>query len=340
MPRLRKRANALGSEPVVRKAILLVGGRGTRLAPLTDKTPKPMLHIAGAPVTEHQIRKAAAAGVTEIVLATSYLADVFRPHFGDGADFGVRIHYSFESTPLGTGGAIAMGASQLSLTKDESVYIFNGDVLSGHDLRAQAELHQREDAEITLYLTKVEDARAYGCVPIDGSGAVIDFLEKMENPIADTINAGCYIFRASAFDRIPPAQVTSVERETFPGALRAGARIFGYVDRRYWIDMGTPQSLIRASRDLILNPALSPATRPVIDGAIIEADCQIDKSARISGGSYLQTEVRVEGGAEISGSIIGSGAEIEAGVRIVDSYIAPKTRVVSGSNISGEIFGF
>lgn len=299
-----------------------------------------MLRIAGAPVTEHQIRKAAAAGVTEIVLATSYLADVFRPHFGDGSKFGVRIHYSFESTPLGTGGAIAMGASHLSLTEDESVYIFNGDVLSAHDLLAQAALHQSKNAEITLYLTKVEDARPYGCVPIDDTGAVVDFLEKMANPITNTINAGCYIFRAGSFDRIPRDQVTSVERETFPSALRTGARIYGYVDPRYWIDMGTPQSLLRASRDLILDPELSPATGPVVDGAIIEADCQINQGALISGGSYLQTGVRVADGVEISGSIIGSGATIEAGVRIVDSYIAPRTRVVPGSKISGEIFGF
>ena len=340
MIRSRKRAVDLGSKPEITKAILLVGGRGTRLAPLTDSTPKPMLRIAGAPVTEHQIRKAAAAGVTEIALATSYLAEIFQPHFGDGAKYGVRIHYSFEDTPLGTGGAIAMGASLLSLAPDESVYIFNGDVISGHDLRAQAALHERERAEMTLYLTRVEDARAYGCVPIDGSGAVLNFLEKMDNPIADTINAGCYIFRAPAFDRIPSGVVTSVERETFPDALKSGARIFGYVDPSYWIDMGTPQSLLRASRDLVLNVALSAATGKVVGGAIIEADCKVDSGAQVGGGSYLQEGVSVGDGAEIYGSIIGVGAVIEGGATVIDSYIAPKTRVISGSKIAGEIFGF
>lgn len=330
----------MGSNQGITKAILLVGGRGTRLAPITDTQPKPMLRIAGAPVTEHQIRKAAAAGVTEIVLATSYLSEIFRPYFGDGEKFGVRIHYSIEETPLGTGGAIAMAGSKLQLAPDESVYIFNGDVLSGHDLRAQAALHERERAEITLYLTMVEDARAYGCVPVDGAGAVLDFLEKMDNPIAKTINAGCYIFRAPAFARIAQNQVISVERDIFPSALRAGARIFGYVDTSYWIDMGTPQSLIRASKDLILNPGLSPATGSVEGGAIFDSDCQIDQGARVGGGSYLEGRVSVGDGAEISGSIIGAGAIIEGGARVIDSYIAPKTRVISGSKITGEIFGF
>jgi mannose-1-phosphate guanylyltransferase len=121
----------------INKAILLVGGRGTRLAPLTNATPKPMLKIAGAPVTEHQILRAREAGVQEIVLATSYLAEVFQPHFGDGEKFGVRITYAFETEPLGTGGAIANAASELNLSPGESIYIFNGDVLSQHSLAEQ-----------------------------------------------------------------------------------------------------------------------------------------------------------------------------------------------------------
>jgi mannose-1-phosphate guanylyltransferase len=185
------------------KAILLVGGKGTRLAPLTNNTPKPMLKVAGKPVTEHQIIKARDAGITELVLATSYLAEVFEPYFGDGSKFGISITYAIEKEPLGTGGAIANAAQNLTLRDGESVVIFNGDVLSGHDLRAQIALHQRMDADVTLYLTKVADPRAYGCVPIDDTSRVTAFLEKMDNPIADTINAGCYIFRTSALAQIP-----------------------------------------------------------------------------------------------------------------------------------------
>ncbi len=179
------------SKPAITKAILLVGGKGTRLAPLTDATPKPMLKVAGKPVTEHQIVKAREAGITHLVLATSYLAEVFEPYFGDGSRFGISITYAVEREPLGTGGAIANAADQLEISHNESILIFNGDVLSGHDLKAQIALHQKENADVTLYLTRVKDPRAYGCVPLNSEGRVLEFLEKMENPIADTINAGC-----------------------------------------------------------------------------------------------------------------------------------------------------
>jgi len=299
-----------------------------------------MLRIAGAPVTEHQIRKAQAAGITEIVLATSYLSDVFRPHFGDGERFGVKIKYSHEEVALGTAGAIAMGAAQLELEPGESVFIFNGDVLSAHDLQTQRQLHLEREADVTLHLTKVSDARAYGCVPIDSDGRVHEFLEKMENPKADTINAGCYIFGANALAAIPSGVVTSVERDTFPKLLAAGARVFGYEDSRYWIDMGTPNSMIKASRDLILRPELSLAVPGVTGAALIESGGEISSTAEITGGSYLESGVSVGENATISGSIVGAGAQIEAEVLIEDSYIAAGTRVISGSRISGEVFGF
>ncbi len=145
----------------ITKAILLVGGKGTRLMPLTTNTPKPMLKIAGAPVTEHQIVKAREAGINEIVLATSYLADVFEPHFGDGSRFGISIKYAFENEPLGTGGAISNAAQHLDLSSEESFFIFNGDVLSSHDLQAQSDLHFSSKAQVTLHLVEVDDARAY-----------------------------------------------------------------------------------------------------------------------------------------------------------------------------------
>jgi mannose-1-phosphate guanylyltransferase len=173
-------------------AILLVGGFGTRLMPLTRNTPKPMLTVAGIPVTEHQLLMAKAAGITEIVLATSYLSDVFTPYFGDGSKWGMSIKYAVEKEPLGTGGAIA-NAAQL-LDTQESIVILNGDVLSSHDLAEQIRQHEAHDADVTLHLTQVEDARAFGCVPTDAQGRVTAFLEKMDNPVTNQINAGCYVF--------------------------------------------------------------------------------------------------------------------------------------------------
>ena len=197
--------------------ILLVGGRGTRLAPITSEIPKPMLPIAGKPVTEHQILAAKKAGIHTLVLATSYLAEVFTPYFGDGSQWDMKILYAVEKEPLGTGGAIR-NAAQL-LGRDEEIVIFNGDVLSRHSIADQLAFHQQHKADVTLHLIKVDDARAFGCVPIDSEGRVTAFLEKMENPVTNLINAGCYIFSPEVIDRIPLNTVVSVERETFP-ALR------------------------------------------------------------------------------------------------------------------------
>jgi mannose-1-phosphate guanylyltransferase len=324
----------------ISKAILLVGGKGTRLMPLTTNTPKPMLRIAGAPVTEHQIVKAREAGISEIVLATSYFAEVFEPYFGDGSRFGIKIKYAYETEPLGTGGAIANAAQLLELGEDESLFIFNGDVLSSHDLTAQSELHFKSSAEVTLHLVEVADARAYGCVPIGADSKVLQFLEKMDNPIANTINAGCYIFSRRALDQIPMGAVVSVERQTFPSLLDAGKKIFGYVDGGYWIDMGTPESMIRASRDLISNPALSKATPEVINHTLLMEEVQIDTSSRVGEGSYLETGVVIEANSIVNGSIIGEKAYVERDVMIENSYIAPGSRVRSGSKLRGEIFGF
>lgn len=324
---------------MVTKGILLVGGKGTRLAPLTNNTPKPMLRVAGKPVTEHQIVKARNSGITELVLATSYLAEVFEPYFGDGSRFGISITYAVEEVPLGTGGAIANAASKLDLADDESVVIFNGDVLSGHNLSDQISLHTKSNSDVTLYLTKVQDPRAYGCVPIDQTGRVQSFLEKMENPIADTINAGCYVFRNRAIRQIPNGQVVSVERDTFPRLLSESFNLFGYLDSNYWIDMGTPHSFIKASKDLILKPELSAATSWVVEGRIIGSNVQIHPTARIEEGSTIEDGAKILEGCEIYGSMISNSVTIGAGSEVRDSYIAPGREIPPRSKLIGQIIG-
>ncbi len=322
---------------MINKAILLVGGRGTRLAELTKNTPKPMLKVAGAPVTEHQIARAQAAGVTEIVLATSYLAEVFEPYFGDGSKFGISIKYAIEEQPLGTGGAISNAAKALNLAKDESVFIFNGDVLSGHDLKAQAQFHESKGADVTLHLVRVEDARAYGCVPLDLDGKVLEFLEKMDQPKVNTINAGCYIFNRRAIMQIPQDSVVSVERQTFPELLKSKGALYGYVDDSYWIDMGTPASYIKASKDLISNSAISPATRGVVDGVMIAKDAAVDATAIISDGSAIESGAVIGSNCQIKGSIISAGASIGNGSIIDNCYIAPNVSIASDEKIFEKI---
>ena len=296
-------------------AILLVGGFGTRLMPLTKNTPKPMLTVAGIPVTEHQIAMAKSAGITEIVLATSYLSEVFTPYFGDGSKWGIKIKYAVEKEPLGTGGAIR-NAAQL-LDTHESVVVLNGDVLSSHNLTEQILQHESHDADITLHLTQVEDARAFGCVPTDSDGRVTAFLEKMENPVTNQINAGCYVFNPRVISAIPLDTVVSVERQTFPQLVASGAKVFGYVESAYWLDIGTPRALLKASIDIVKRSGDFLA----MPGA------RIDPTAVITGGSCIGINSTVGAGAVIDGSIVEAGCVIGSNSRITDSFVADGAKV-------------
>jgi mannose-1-phosphate guanylyltransferase len=319
-------------------AILLVGGMGTRLMPLTSKTPKPMLQVAGVPFTEHQIRKAAKAGITEIVLATSYKAELFEPYFGDGAKFGIKIKYAVEESALGTGGGIRNAAALLD--DCDQVVIFNGDVLSGHDLAAQIQSHINNRADVTLYLTKVEDARAYGCVELLADNQVKSFLEKMENPVSNLINAGCYIFNRKVIAQIPANQVVSVERDTFPSLLSSGVKVYGYLDNSYWLDIGNPQALVKASADLITGVIASIATPKHSGDHLIAAGAQVSSSSIVNLGTVIESEVVVEGNCQISGSIIGKGAKIGANCKVINSIIAPDTQIEAGMIVISNYLGF
>jgi mannose-1-phosphate guanylyltransferase len=290
--------------------------------PLTKNTPKPMLTVAGVPVTEHQIAMAKAAGISEIVLATSYLSDVFIPYFGDGSKWGIKIKYAVEKEPLGTGGAIR-NAAQL-LDSNESVVILNGDVLSSHNLGEQIRQHEANDADVTLHLTEVQDARAFGCVPTDSNGRVTAFLEKMENPVTNQINAGCYVFNPRVVSTIPLNTVVSVERETFPELVTSGAKVFGYVENAYWLDIGTPRALLKASIDIVQRNGEFLA----MPGSII------DPTAVISGGSCIGANSTVGAGVVIQGSIVEADCVIGQDSRIMDSFVAAGARVENGSTIA------
>ena len=306
--------------------ILLVGGFGTRLLPLTNKTPKPMLPIANLPVTEHQLLAAKAAGITKVVLATAYLAETFTPYFGDGSKWGIELKYALESEPLGTGGAIRNAAELIfsEISEDEPIVVFNGDVLSRHDLAAQIRLHQSSSAAVTLHLVNVEDARPYGCVPFDESGHVTDFLEKMENPITNTINAGCYVFSPQVIKEIELGKVVSVEREVFPELLKRGRVVQAFVDNSYWLDMGTPKALLKGSQDYV-------GTRKFIVGE----NANISTSAKISGASAIGNNVTIGANVEISASIIRDGVTIAEGCKLENVFIEANTTVPEKTQASG-----
>lgn len=303
-------------------AILLVGGFGTRLMPLTKNTPKPMLTVAGIPVTEHQLNMAKAAGITRIVLATSYLAELFTPYFGDGSKWGMQIQYAVEKSPLGTGGAIRNAAKLIQ--SSESIVILNGDILSSHNLTEQIRQHEEHDADVTLHLTKVDDARAYGCVPTDPDGRVSAFLEKMENPVTNQINAGCYVFNPRVLESIPLDTVVSVERETFPALVASGAAVYGYLENSYWVDIGTPHALMKASAEIVNR-----------DGDfLIMPGSKVDPSARLTGGSSVAGNCQVLAGALIESSIIESDCFIGSNAQIIGSYVSKGTKVKDGAVIT------
>lgn len=319
--------------------ILLVGGMGTRLMPLTKHTPKPMLTVAGLPVTEHQLAMARKAGITTVVLATSYLSELFTPYFGDGSKWGMKLLYAVEDSALGTAGAIA-NAAQL-LGTDDSIVVLNGDVLSSHDLSEQIRQHESNRADVTIHVTSVEDARAYGCVSIDSSGQVIAFLEKMERPISNTINAGCYVFDPAIIKAIPRHRVVSVERETFPELIRSGRKIRAFLDDSYWLDIGTPKALLQGSRDLVTGIADASALKLADilrhdQHSLVMASASLDSSAIIDCGSCIGSGASIGAGAHVSASIIEAGAIIGRGATIVDSYIASAARIDENAKISAQ----
>ena len=310
--------------------ILLVGGRGTRLAPITSEIPKPMLPVAGKPVTEHQIIAAQRAGITTLVLATSYLSEVFIPYFGDGSKWGIDLRYAVEKEPLGTGGAIANAAAHLDKgASDEAVVIFNGDVLSQHNLSAQIEFHKKVDADVTLHLIQVEDARAFGCVPTTAEGQVEAFLEKMENPVTNWINAGCYVFNREVIDSIPRDTVVSVERETFPSLISNKRRVFGYKEGAYWLDIGNPGALFKGSQDLVAAEFLVSPSASVHSTAVLFGGTSIGDGAEIGAGAVMDNcivsaGVIVKARAHLSRTFLAPAAIVEEDARYEDRYISAK----------------
>ena len=302
--------------------ILLVGGLGTRLKPLTNQTPKPMLPVGGLPVTEHQLLAAKKAGINTVVLATSYLSEIFTPYFGDGSKWGMKLLYAVEEEPLGTGGAIRNAASLVGFEdSSEEFVIFNGDVLSGHDIAAQIAFHKSNQADATLHLIEVADARAFGCVPTDSTGRVLDFLEKMENPVTNAINAGCYIFNPSVISEIPEGKVVSIERETFPQLVKSGRPVFGYSEQSYWLDIGTPSALFKGSRDI------------VGEGFLAGPETQIGADSIITGGTAIGQATVIGKNCRITNSIIGDGVLIGDNCTITGAFILHNSQVATGSEI-------
>lgn len=317
-------------------AVILVGGIGTRLRPLTLSAPKPMLPTAGVPFLTHLVTRIRDAGVPHIVLGTSYRAEVFEEHFGDGSALGVELEYLVETEPLGTGGGIRNVAPAL---RGDTVLIFNGDVLSGVDLRALLATHRRAEADVTLYLTKVPDPRAFGCVPTDPDGRVTAFLEKDPNPVTDQINAGTYVFARSVLDAIPSKRSVSVERETFPGLLASGALVVGHVADAYWRDLGTPADFIAGSADLVRGLAPSSALPGPIGEALVLAGASVDPFASVLGGTTVGAGCSVGASAVLDGAALFDGARVDPGAVVRRSVLGFGAVVGEGAVLEDAVIG-
>jgi mannose-1-phosphate guanylyltransferase len=317
-------------------AVILVGGQGTRLRPLTLSAPKPMLPTAGLPFLTHMLSRIAAAGIQHVVLGTSYKAEVFEAEFGDGSKLGLQIDYVVEDEPRGTGGGIANVASKL---RHDTVMVFNGDVLSGADLGALLASHDDRDADLTLHLVRVGDPRAFGCVPTDPDGRVTAFLEKVQDPPTDQVNAGSYVFRREVIDRIPQDRAVSVEREVFPTLLEDGLKVCGYVDASYWRDMGTPEDFVRGSADLVRGIVSSPALKGHRGESLVHDGASVAPGALLFGGTVVGRGAEIGPGARLDGAVIFDGARIEAGSVIERSIIGFGARIGPRALIRDGVIG-
>jgi len=308
------------------QAVILVGGEGTRLRPLTLTTPKQMLPIMGVPMIEGVLGQLGRHGIDEAVLSLGYLPDRFLEAYPDGQCAGVRLRYAVEPEPLDTGGAVRFAAEELGVT--ETFIVVNGDVLTDLDVAGLVTFHRRKGAEGTIALHPVEDPSRFGVVPTDDDGRVTAFVEKPPRDEAPTnqINAGTYVFEPSVLGRIPLGQRISLERVTFP-AMVADKTLYAWSDDNYWLDTGTPEAYLTAHRD-ILDGRRHPSflTSGIVGGSYVLPGASIDPSASVTE-SVIDSGARVGAGAQIRSSVLLPGAQIGAGAIVEGSIIGPRAVV-------------
>jgi mannose-1-phosphate guanylyltransferase len=326
-------------EPSRMKAVILAGGEGTRLRPLTLSVPKPVVPVVDRPFLRHQLDLLATVGVTEIVFSIAYQPSRVQAVFGDGSALGRRIHYAVEETPLGTGGAVKNAEAYL----DDLTIVFNGDVLTDVDLAAVLAAHRGSGAAATLVLTPVPNPAAYGLVEFDPAGRVQRFLEKPDPSqiTTDTINAGIYVLDTSTLELIPPAVNHSIERGFFPRLLQRGDHVQAYVHRGYWIDIGTPEKYLQVHRDVLQGRfAVGLDGRADAQGGVVHPQAQVDAGARAQGPFYVGPGSRVEAGASLGpGACLAAGVTVRAGGHVEDSVLWAGTEVGPGARVQGALLG-
>jgi NDP-sugar pyrophosphorylase family protein len=321
------------------KAILLAGGRGTRLRPLTIHTPKPIVPIFERPFLHYQLDLLKQVPeIDEAVLSLNYQPRRIEEMFGDGTSTGLGIRYVVEPAPLGTAGAVRYAGESLH----ESVVVFNGDVLTAVDLGAVIALHRERRAKATIVLTRVDNPSAYGLVETDADGNVRRFLEK-PNPdeiTCDTINAGIYVLEPDTFDRIPKDTPWSIERSFFPSLVERGETFVAYVHQGYWIDIGTPEKYMQVHQDIMDSRfALEPFDRGP-NTIAIAPDAKVEEGATLEGPCYIGDGAVVKAGARIGAyTVLGRQCHVEEQAIVERSIVWVGTRIGQGAVLKRAILG-
>lgn len=318
------------------QAIVLVGGEGTRLQPLTLTVPKPALTLVDRPFLAYMVEWLADHGVTEVVLACGFLPDVLREALGDGKRAGARIRYVAEPEPRGTAGAIRFAAEELGGDLDDRFLALNGDVLTDLDLTALLRAHEEHGARATLGLHPVEDSSAYGLVRTGEDGEVLEFTEKTGEEAPGEVNAGMYVLERSVLDLIPPGREVSIERDVFPRL--GGEGLFGLRLDGYWMDIGTPERYLQASWD-ILEGRVETRVTPNAPGLLVDPSARVAENATVGPRVVLGPGCRVEPGAQVLDSVLMEGCVVGEGARVTGSILAPRVEVAPGAELEDAVVG-
>jgi mannose-1-phosphate guanylyltransferase len=316
------------------KALILAGGFGTRLRPLTFTRPKHLLPIANRPHIEHVFDLLARHSVDEVVLLTSYLAAAFDDTVARARTRGVRVEVTHEEAPLGTAGALKNAERFVG---SETFLAFNGDVLADVDLAGLVAWHRARAAETTILLTPVEDPSAYGVVPTAEDGRVLGFIEKPPPGQASTnlINAGVYVFEPSVLEEVPRGEVWSAERQLFPGLVATDRPVFALGTDSYWMDIGTPGKYLQANLDALSGAYRTDAVGSPGEETVVSADSvRIDPGARVSS-ACLGAGATVGSGATIERSVLLPSAVVSPGAVVVDSVLGESARVEPEVSLAG-----
>lgn len=317
------------------QAIVLVGGEGTRLRPLTESVPKPALTLVDRPFLAYMIEWLAAHGVSEVVLACGFLPDVLREALaGEEERAGVRIRYVVEPEPLGTAGAIRFAADALGEQLDDRFLALNGDVLTDLDLSALLRAHQKRGAAATIALHPVEDSSAFGLVHSGPEGEVLAFLEKTGEAAPGEINAGMYALERSVLDLIPSAENVSIERDVFPQLVGAG--LHGLVLDGYWMDIGTPERYLQASWD-ILEGRVNTRVEPTAPGVLVAAGADVAADATVGPRVVVSPGCRVGAAAELRESVLLEGCGVGDNARVAGSILSAGAQVPAGAKVDGAV---